>query len=86
LNHKLYTGANLWTLSEILPVTDTKQGKGAIIKLISADKLVGVGLQYLLYPNLPIIRKNITVKNLSDNTLTLESVDVKKLTVTPYYA
>lgn len=86
LNHKLYTGSNLWTLLEILPVTDTKQGKGAIIKLLSDDKLVEVGLQYLLYPNLPIIRKNITVKNLSDNTFTLESVDVEKLTVTPYYA
>ncbi len=86
LNHQGYSGLDLWTLVDIQIAKDTRQGNGAMVKLLSADKLVEVSLQYLLYPHLPIIRKNISIKNLSDNTITLESVDVEKLSVTHYYA
>jgi alpha-galactosidase len=66
-------------------ITDSKAGAGTAITLLSGDKQAEVTLNYLLYPGLPLIRKSLVVKNLTNQTLSLESVDVKKLSVTKYY-
>lgn len=78
INKKIYSGKTKWILQNISKYNDTKQGDGAAVKLISADKKVELILQFLLYPNLPVIRKNIVIKNLSKQTIQLESVDVEK--------
>ena len=86
INNKIYSGASGWRLLNIQKITDTKAGEGATVRLQSADKQVELTVRFLLYPNLPVIRKNLIVKNLSKETAVLESVDVEKLSLTGYYA
>ncbi|MDR6562291.1 MULTISPECIES: alpha-galactosidase [unclassified Arcicella] len=86
INDKIYAGKGNWTLIGIQKITDTKQGDGAAVTILSEDKQVELTLKYLLYPNLPVIRKSLVIKNLSDKSVSLESVDIEKFNVTGYYA
>lgn len=84
LNGKLYAGADQWTCAGIAAITDQYQGRGAAVSLLSRDATVGVTVQYLLYPGLPVVRKRLLVKNLGAADVALESVDVEKLSVTSF--
>lgn len=84
-NGDSYSGNDQWTLVTIREVSDSLQGNGADVVLHSKDKQVEVTIRYLLYPELPIIRKNLIVKNISNKKVALESVDVEKLTTVSYY-
>jgi alpha-galactosidase len=81
----LYSGRNRWKLINIQIITDSNEGSGAAVKLISIDKKLEVTLNFLMYPNSPAIRKSLTVKNLNDKTIKLESVDVENFEVPAYY-
>jgi alpha-galactosidase len=85
VNSKLYSGKGNWFFKNITTHTDTKQGDGAAVTLVSADKKIELTLQFLLYPNLPVIRKNLIIKNLTAQTFQLESVDVEKFEVVEYW-
>ena len=85
INDRIYSGRGRWVLVNIEVITDNHEGSGAAVKLISQDKKVEVTLKFLLYPNSPAIRKNMVVKNLSDNSVKLESVDIEKFEVPGYY-
>ena len=86
LNGKTYTGSGDWRLITVQKITDAKQGDGAAVTLQSKDGAAEVTVRFLLYPDLPVIRKNLVIKNLADERVRLESVDVEKFTVTKYYA
>ncbi|GAB3642631.1 glycoside hydrolase family 36 protein [Spirosoma arcticum] len=86
LNGKTYTGSGDWRLITVQKITDAKQGDGAAVTLQSKDGAVEVSVRFLLYPDLPVIRKNLVIKNLANERVQLESVDVEKFTVTKYYA
>ena len=86
LNGKAYSGSGGWRLITIQKISDTRQGDGAAVTLKSQDGNVELTVNFLLYPNLPVIRKSLTIKNLTNEPVRLESVDVEKFTVTPYYA
>ncbi len=81
-----YSGKSNWSLVDVRQITDRLKGDGAAITLISQDKKIEITLKYLMYPDLPVIRKSLVVKNLTGETLSLESVDVEKFNVTGYYA
>jgi alpha-galactosidase len=81
----VYSGRGKWTLVSIKIITDDNEGSGAVVELISHDKKVDLTLNFLMYPNSSAIRKNIVVKNLSENAFKLESVDVEKFEVPAYY-
>jgi alpha-galactosidase len=85
LNEIVYSGKSNWSLVDIHSITDTKQGDGAAVILISEDKKVELTLKYLLYPGSPAIRKSLIVKNIGHEPVKLESVDIEKFEVTPYY-
>ncbi len=85
INGKVYSGRGNWALKNITKLTDTKQGDGAAVVLISADKKIELTLQFLLYPDLPVIRKNLLIKNITKQTIQLESVDVEKFEVVEYW-
>ena len=57
INGKIYSGLGNWTLINIQKISDSKAGDGASITLLSEDKQIELTLNYLLYPNLPVIRK-----------------------------
>ena len=86
INNKTYSGTSNWRLIGIKKMTDAKAGEGAAVTLLSEDKLVELTLNYLLYPNLPVIRKSLIVKNLSKETVALESVDIEKFNVIGYWS
>ena len=84
VNDIVYSGKSNWTLVDIKTITDAKQGNGAGVRLVSQDKNVELTLKYLLYPNSPAIRKSLIVKNLTEEDVKLESVDVEKFEFTQY--
>lgn len=81
LNETVYSGLNDWRLITIQKITDSKQGDGAAVTLQSNDGKIEVIVKFLLYPDLPVIRKRLVVKNLTKEAARLESVDVEKFTV-----
>ncbi len=85
MNEIVYSGNSGWSLVNVHIITDTNQGEGAAVTLISEDKKIELTLEYLLYPNSPAIRKSLIVNNLTDKAVKLESVDVEKFEVPGYY-
>jgi len=83
---KVYSGLGEWTLKNIQKIQDSKSGHGAAVTLLSSDKQVELTVNYLLYPDLPVVRKSLTIKNLTGRDVQLESVDIEKFKVTPYNA
>jgi alpha-galactosidase len=86
INDNVYSGSSDWKLVTVQKITDTKQGNGAAVTLQSKDSKVELTVNFLLYPNLPVIRKSLTLKNLDTEPVRLESVDVEKFVVTNYNA
>jgi alpha-galactosidase len=85
VNDVTYSGKGNWTLSDIKTITDSKDGNGAAVSLLSQDKKLELIVKYLLYANSPAIRKSLIVKNLTDAEVRLESVDIEKFEVVGYY-
>ena len=81
LDGKNYDGSSGWKLTECSMAKDNRHGNGATLQLEGTDQLYGisVSITYLLYPGLPVIRKQITVLNKSGREIKLESFDVEKL-------
>ena len=86
VNDITYSGKSDWSLLEVKTITDSREGDGAAVTLVSSDKKIELTLKYLLYPNLPVIRKSLIVRNLGKEVVSLESVDVEKFNVTSYWA
>lgn len=86
VNGVLYSGQSNWSLKAVNPITDDHNGNGASVTLLSQDNKIELTLKYLLYPDLPVIRKSLAVMNLSKEAVSLESVDVEVFNVTEYTA
>ena len=86
VNDVVYSGKGKWTLVIIKRSSDNKEGDGADVTLLSGDKKVELTIQYLLYPKLPVIRKRLIIKNLTNEIIRLESVDVERFTTVAYLA
>ena len=86
VNNVIYSGKSAWSLIEVKAITDSRQGDGAAVTLISSDKKIELTLKYLMYPDLPVIRKSLVLKNLTTDEISLESVDVEKFNITNYFA
>jgi|GEM_PF-2475777 len=86
VNGVTYAGSDAWKQVGIQKIKDDKQGDGAAVTLQSQDGKVELTVRFLLYPDMPVIRKNLIVKNLTNEVARLESVDVGTFTVPPYYA
>ncbi len=84
--NKIYCGKDSWTFRKILPYTDARSGSGAAVTLLSKDRQVELTVRFLMYPGSPAIRKSLVIKNLSRDTVFLESVDVERFEITAYWA
>ena len=85
VNDVIYSGRGYWNIVKIQVITDDNDGSGAEVRLLSQDKKIELSLKFLMYPNSPAIRKSLVVKNLTDKPVKLESVDIEKFEVPPYY-
>jgi alpha-galactosidase len=81
IDGRSYDGQSGWQLLSFNIAKDEHEGNGATIKLKGMDALSDVELEltYLLYPDLPVIRKQITIVNRSGKEIMLESFDIEKL-------
>ncbi|MEO6330468.1 MAG: glycoside hydrolase family 36 protein [Ginsengibacter sp.] len=86
INNTVYSGNGNWSLKSIVKHSDNISGDGASVTLLSEDKKIELTIQFLLYPGSPAIRKNLSIKNLSQQIIKLESVDIEKFNVTNYWA
>jgi alpha-galactosidase len=85
VNDVAYSGKSQWGLVKIGYADDSNDGSGAVVTLLSSDKKIELTVKFLMYPNSPAIRKSLIVKNLTGETIKLESVDIEKLDVRDYY-
>ena len=75
-------GDSGWEVKSVTPTAGEREGQGAAVVLRSAGAnpaKIELKIDYLLYPNLPVIRKKLVLKNLSDREVKLESLDVENL-------
>jgi len=82
---QVYSGKSMWKVKQIRRIQDELQGDGVEVSLLSQDLKLSVILHYLMYPNSPVIRKKIEIKNLSTTDIKLESIDVEVLETIGYY-
>jgi alpha-galactosidase len=85
INDVIYSGKGNWELVNIQVIDDSREGNGAAVTLLSQDKKVELSVKFLLYPYSPAIRKSLVFKNLTEELVRLESVDVEKFEVPGYY-
>jgi len=83
-NGKVYSGLDDWSLEGIENTSDELGGTGVLVHLLHQEAQVKISIRYLMYPDLPVIRKRLVFENLSDELAQLESVDVERFSVTGY--
>ena len=81
INDQLYTGLSGWKVAGVEKTEDSTGGSGAFIRLqpLNSASAFEIKLNYLLYPNLPVVRKQLTVINLGNEPLKVEEIDVEAL-------
>ena len=75
-NDKYYTGSSGWILDDIQSQTDDSEGEGVKITLVEMASPSELQLEifYLLYPDLPLIRKWIQFTNKGHGEIMLELI------------
>ena len=72
-------GYDGWVLEGEEPLSDTTGGQGVTVTLDQLDGPLRVQLHYLLYPELPILRKWITLTNTGGEDLAIEQLNIESL-------
>lgn len=80
-NEQPLSGFSSWKLEGIESISDARSGEGKRITLRGTGKTMGlvVEINYLLYPNLPLVRKWLNIKNQSKEELKIEALNVEDL-------
>jgi len=84
LNDKPFTNKSSWKVQKIFKAEDSEGGSGATIILKGDGEDITnleLSLTYMLYPELPVIRKKLCFRNLGKDELKLEAVDVERLSI-----
>ena len=76
---KPYTGPGKWKLVSVNNAAGENNGKGAVLILENELPKFRVSITYLLYPELPLVRKKIAFENTGKKELKLESLDIEYL-------
>lgn len=81
INDRLYDGYSGWELISANTIADAGGGSGVKITLKNTDKQFNILLEinYLLYPDYPVIRKWICLTNQDSSELKLEAVNIEDL-------
>jgi alpha-galactosidase len=79
LDDKKTSGLDVWKLISSEEIADSTGGKGVKVFLRSDNSKLQIGISYVLYPNLPLIRKKIEFKNISEKEIKIESLDIERL-------
>ncbi len=81
IDGKVCDGESGWNLISFVKANDSRQGRGATVRLQGTKECAGIeaDITYLLYPDLPVIRKQINLLNNSGKEIMIESFDIEKL-------
>jgi alpha-galactosidase len=81
---KRLTGSKDFTVTACRAASDARGGRGAVLSLATAPgskPALEVELSWLLYPGLPVIRKQLALRNTGGETLSIEALDTEALTL-----
>ena len=82
INDTQYTGLSGWKIGYITAAADGTDGSGATLRLTPIHATgFEIELTYLLYPELPAVRKQLTVINTGSQSLKVEEIDIDVLTM-----
>ena len=76
---KPVNGIDKWILNTVKLIDSENKGSGAVVILDHPIMPIQLRITYLLYPDLPLIRKNIVVQNIGNHKIKIESLDVESL-------
>lgn len=80
MNGKSMHGGSGWKLISVDPANDEMKGSGVkIIFQSSNDSKLRIGLNYLLYPGLTVVRKWITFENTGNEDYKIEDLNIEDL-------
>ena len=78
----IYTGEKGWKVKEVDHIMDDNQGEGVLLILEGLEEEnigIELGISYMLYPGLPLIRKRISITNHRNKEIKVEGLDVEHL-------
>jgi alpha-galactosidase len=78
-NGKPVSGVDKWKLDSVQLIDLKNSGSGAVVILDHPMLPIQLRITYLLYPGLPLIRKNIGVLNKGIQKIKIESLDIESL-------
>jgi alpha-galactosidase len=73
------TGNDKWKVVSVNIINGEKVGNGANVILDHPAKALRITITYLLYPDLPLIRKRIAIENRSTKEIKIEAVDIESI-------
>jgi alpha-galactosidase len=76
-----YSGQSNWVDIRTRDTLATDGGRGVIVSFRNPEQTMGIELIYLTYPDLPLVRKYITIYNKGAADLKIEAVDVENLSL-----
>ncbi len=82
LNDRIVTGQNKWKVISYKPVINNNGEQGCIITLAGDEEInnnLEISIAYMLYPDLPLIRKRLTFHNTGSKDFRIEALDVEHL-------
>ncbi len=80
LNDKTLDGRSDWKIISSSPINDSGQGKGVKIILEPENSFqIRIEVNYLLYPDLPVVRKYLCFKNTGKEDLKIENLNIEDL-------
>ena len=79
IDGKVLTGLDKWDLVRIESIKGENNGDGAVVVLVHENPQIKISITYLLYPEIPLIRKKIAFQNSGKQELKLESLDIECL-------
>ncbi len=81
-NGREYSGLSHWNVVEVTAIQDQFEGNGmeVILKETEHQSMgIQIKLRYFLYPDLPVIRKQIQITNRGTSEIRIEDLDVEVL-------
>ena len=81
VNDVPYSGLSNWVDIRSRDTTAANGGKGIILSFRDPDRNMALELTYMTYPQLPVVRKFLTVVNTGKSDLKIEAVDVENFSL-----
>jgi len=81
VNEQVVNGSSGWILEGTEAIRDKRSGSGTRISLAGTNDLEGllVEINYLLYPDMPLVRKWLRIENRSHRDMMIEALNVEDL-------